>query len=162
MTETTVEKKKPGRPKKATRAVASRVRTVGTAETKKAERPKRVPLYDQRNILAIKGKDPKYEYRLVNDSDGRIARFKLAGWEHVTHDLQVGDVQVEISECKGGVATVNVRGGIVAYIMRIKKEFYEADQSAKQQDLDASQEAMYRELNDDKNGSQYGKVEFSA
>lgn len=142
----------------AKRAKASQVRTSGTEGTKRAERQrKRVPISGDRDILTVIGRDPKFVYRLVNDIDNRIQRFQDAGYDFVTHEVQIGDAGVQSSDNKGGVVTVNVRGGIVAYLMRIKREWYEEDQAAKQADLDASQEELYRELNSTDNG-RYGNV----
>jgi hypothetical protein len=104
-------------------------------EKKKYERPrKRIPI-GQRNVLTVdsKDKDPDYEYRWVNDKDGRINMFRDAGWDIVEKrdGLQVGDPRVGSSENVGTLVTKSVGGNIMGYLMRIKKEFYEEDQEAK-------------------------------
>ena len=38
---------------------------------------------NQRNILSVKGKDPGYVYRIVNDTGDRIQMFEEAGYELV-------------------------------------------------------------------------------
>lgn len=158
----TATKKTVGRPKnKTTKIEASNTRVSGTEKVHADKRPKRISLHDQKNIMHIQGKQPGFEYRIVNDINDRIERFKLAGWECVTHSLQLGDVSLENSESKGGVKTINVRGGIIGYVMRIREDWYKEDQVAKQADLDASQEEMYRELNTEENG-RYGKVQSPA
>ena len=43
-------------------------------------RVKRTPV-SGRNVLTVSGKDPDYEYRVVNDEEDRITRFKDGGYE---------------------------------------------------------------------------------
>lgn len=94
-------------------------------------RPQRTPV-GQRNILTVKGKDPNYEYRIVNDVDDRIERFKEAGYELVPDDaVQVGDKRVNTASSQGSVKQISVGQGTKAYLMRIKKEWFEEDQTRK-------------------------------
>ena len=109
-------------------------------------RPERVPLHEQRNKLTVSNRDPNFVYRWVNDSDERIAKFKAAGYEAVTHETQVGDPAVESGQNKtGSVVTKHVGGKTTAVLMRIPKEWYEEDQRTKQEELNASEAAMQRE-----------------
>ena len=45
----------------------------------KQERPKRTPLAN-RSVLGIKGKEPGYVYRIVNDIGDRVASFQEQGF----------------------------------------------------------------------------------
>jgi hypothetical protein len=104
-------------------------------EKKPYEKPKkRIPL-GTRNVLAIDAteKDPAYSYRIVNDKGDRIRRFRDAGWEVVQrHEgMKVGDDQVGIGDSVGSLVTKSVGGNTTAYLMRIKREFYQEDQQAK-------------------------------
>lgn len=85
-----------------------------------------------RNILTIKGKDPNYTYRIVNDVDDRIAQFKEAGYEIVPDEsVSVGDKRVNSSSSLGSGKQLAVGQGTKAFVMRQRKEWYEEDQTRK-------------------------------
>lgn len=85
-----------------------------------------------RNILTIKGKDPNYTYRIVNDVDDRIAQFKEAGYEIVPDEsVSVGDKRVNSSSSLGSGKQLAVGQGTKAFVMRQRKEWYEEDQARK-------------------------------
>ena len=128
--------------------------------TNRSNRPKRVPVSGRRDILTVEGKDPSYVYRWVNDVEGRIDMFKDGGYEVVTHDVKVGEKDVDSSKGTGSVVTKNVGAGTTAVLMRIKKEWYEEDQKAKQDEVNRSEEDMRRELNKRDDG-RYGSVKIS-
>ena len=101
-----------------------------------AGRPVRVPV-SGRNILTVKGKDPGYSYRIVNDEPDRIARFQEGGYELVSDEsVKVGDTRVSLPTAEGTVKQMSVGGGHKAYLMRIKKDWYDEDQKAKQKVVD--------------------------
>jgi len=111
----------------------------------------------QRNILTVKGKDPNYEYRVVNDVDDRIAQFIEGGYELVednSHD--VGDKRVSQGTSVGSKKVFSVGGGTKGYLMRIKKEWYQEDQDRKQRFVN-QQEASIKEKALDGN---YGSLEI--
>ena len=117
----------------------------------------RVPV-SQRNVLTVKGKDPAYEYRVVNDIDDRIAQFLEGGYELVdkaTHD--VGDKRVSQGTSVGSKKMFSVGQGIKGHLMRIPKELYQEDQNVKQQFVN-KQEASIKEKALDGN---YGKIELT-
>lgn len=112
----------------------------------------------QRNILTVKGKDPNYEYRIVNDVEDRIAQFQEAGYELVPDEaVDVGDKRVSQGTSVGSKKVFSVGQGTKAYVMRIKKEWYEEDQRAKQRRVDA-QESSIREKALD---GTYGKLDIT-
>ena len=119
-------------------------------------RPKRTPI-SGRNILTVKGKEPGYEYRVVNDTGDRIEMFKDAGWELVdSKSVTVGDRRVDRTTSEGSYAQVSVGGGTKAFVMRIPKEFYDEDQKAKQAQVNALEESMKKQA---LSSSDYGKLE---
>jgi len=92
----------------------------------------RVPV-SQRNILTVKGKDPAYVYRVVNDTDDRIAQFIEGGYELVDDaSTDVGDKRVSQVTSVGSKKIFSVGQGTKGYLMRIPREFYEEDQARKQ------------------------------
>jgi hypothetical protein len=99
-------------------------------------RVRRIPL-SGRNVLTVQGKDPNYAYRIVNDEEDRIARFQDAGYELVAdEDVTVGDKRVSKPTAEGTVKQISVGGGKKAFLMRIRKDWYEEDQKAKQDFVD--------------------------
>lgn len=120
----------------------------------KGERPKRVPLTDQaRDILTVKGKDDEFVYRWVNDTDGRVDRFKVAGYEIVTDtDLEIGQRTADTAATVGTPVSKKVGPGITAYLMRILKEYYEEDQAAKQEEITQREKAMLAEARQERYG----------
>lgn len=98
-----------------------------------SSRPVRVPV-SGRNILTVKGKDPGFEYRVVNDEGDRVERFREGGYEFVrTDSVKVGDNRVSVPSSEGSVKQVSVGQGLKGYVMRIKKDWYDEDQTSKQQ-----------------------------
>ena len=121
------------------------------------ERPSRVPAGGHRNILTVQNKDPNYEYRWVNDDKygQRLQRFRDGGWEIVEDEnVKVGEKTVDQGTKLSTANSRYVGGGVTAVLMRIPKEWYDADQKAKWDDLDAKEASM-------KQGSgvsDYGKI----
>lgn len=94
-------------------------------------RPQRTPV-GTRNILTVKGKDPNYEYRIVNDVDDRVAQFLEAGYELVDDEtVQVGDKRVNAPTSLGSKKEISVGQGVKGRVMRIKREWFEEDQARK-------------------------------
>lgn len=98
-------------------------------------RTNRVPLKDQRAIGSVRAK-PGYKIRLVNDTDDRIEKFKLAGYEHVESKDVKSDQRSKDPSQPGSVACQEVGGGIKGYFMQIPEELYNEDQAAKLREVD--------------------------
>lgn len=87
-----------------------------------------------RNVLSVAGKDPEYEYRIVNDTGDRIPAFEEAGYTLVdAASVRVGDKRVNNASPEGSKAQVAVGKGDKAFVMRIPKDLYKEDQDAKLQ-----------------------------
>lgn len=123
------------------------------------DRPKRIPVHEQRNTLTVTNKDPNFEYRVVNNVGERIAKFKLGGWEAAPKkDHDVGDPLVDTGQATTtSIVEKSVGGGVKAILMRIPKEWYDEDQAKKLEEVDRSEAAMKREA---VNKSDYGKLEI--
>jgi hypothetical protein len=129
-------------------------RTIRTGD--RANRPTRVPVSGQRDIIAVSGKEPGFEYRIVKDKPGRIDKFLNAGYEIVTHEVQVGQGSSSRDVSEGSPVKVNLGLGDTGYLMRQREEFYQEDQAAKEQDIrDREQEML-----DTSRRENYGKVEI--
>ena len=123
-----------------------------------AGRVTRTPV-GQRNILTVKGKDPAFEYRIVNDVEDRITQFQEAGYEIVQSDsVDVGDKRASNGTSIGSAKQLSVGQGTKAFVMKIKKEWYDEDQRAKQRQIAATESAIKEPS---LNGSDYGNVKVS-
>lgn len=120
-----------------------------TREVKlESKRPKRVPLREQkRNILNISNSDPNYVYRFVSDVDyadgsSRVEQLKLAGYEIADEQgLKVGDAGDNNVSVGTGVV---VNKGTKQILMRQRREEWETDQKAKQDDIATRESLMIR------------------
>ncbi len=111
--------------------------TIEKTPVVKRERPKRTPINGRRNVLNVKGKDPAYEYRIVNDIDTRVADLQERGYEVVTDEgVSVGDKRVAIPTQAGSPVQISVGQGTKAFLMRIKKEWYAEDKAAQAAEVD--------------------------
>lgn len=124
----------------------------------KGERVRRTPINGTRNILTVRGKEPGFEYRIVNDDGDRVSQFQERGYELVTDSsVQVGDRRIANPTQEGSAIEVSVGGGKKAFLMRIKKEWYDEDQAAKQEYVNETEAGIKREA---KSIADYGKLEI--
>lgn len=111
-----------------------------------------------RNVLTVSGKHPDFEYRIVNDEGDRVEQFKAAGYDVVSaSDVIVGDRRINKASAEGSAAQVSVGGGMKAVVMRIKKEWYEEDQTVKQERV---AETEYATKTEAMKGN-YGKLDIN-
>jgi len=124
----------------------------------KAQRPQRTPLAN-RSVLGVRGKEPGYVYRVVNDVGDRINSFQEAGYEMVTDkDVSIGDRRVGRASQDGTPVSLPVGGGVTGYLMRQKQEFYDEDQAFKEASHKELERSMEKEA---EKFADYGKVKFS-
>jgi hypothetical protein len=133
-------------------------------ETPKAAasaRPRR-PNLGKRNRLAIRDKEPGYDYRIVNanleNDPERVQDLIDEGWEIVPKKItgQIGDSKVDNPSALGSAGLISVGQGTKAVTMRIKSDWREEDQKAKQAQLDELEATMK------KTNSDYGKLNLNA
>jgi len=122
-----------------------------------AGRPKRIPV-GSRNRLDVIGKDPNFVYRIVNDVDDRVERFKQAGYELVdVNEARLSSQRVGAGTPEGTMASMPVGMGTTGYLMKIPKDWYEEDQRTKQVQIDASEESIKKPNID----GAYGEIKIS-
>jgi hypothetical protein len=108
----------------------------------KTTRPQRTPLAN-RSVLSVKGKEPGYTYRIVNDVGDRVDMFSERGYEVVSdNSVKIGDRRVSLPTKEGSPVQVSVGGGTKAFLMRIKDEWYKEDQDAKEAQLKDQERSM--------------------
>ena len=106
-------------------------------------RPRRTPL-EGRNRLKVRNKEPGYFYRIVNDIDDNILNLQERGYEIVPQEKagMIGDKRVDNPSSPGSSSYLSVGQGTKAVLMRIKQEFYDEDQAAKQAKIDEVEQSM--------------------
>ena len=110
---------------------------------KSPERRIRRTALDPQGRLRVKGKDPNYEYRIVNAKDERIEDLQERGYIFETaNDVSVGGSRVDNTSRLGKVHEISVGQGLKAVLMKQRREDYEEDQAIKQQYVDKTEEAM--------------------
>ena|SRR3990167_9525864 len=123
------------------------------AKEKAVVRVKRTPVSGARDILTVRDKDPNYVYRWVNSSVvGRVLKFQDGGYEVVQANPEVGQNTVDKGTQLGSTVQ-RQSGGSVLLLMRIKKEWYDEDQAAKMEEVDALEATMKQEAMRDRYGS---------
>jgi len=100
-----------------------------------------------RNRLAVHGKDPNFEYRWINtnmDGGDRVSIMEEAGYEKVAKSsVRAASGRVDASPL-GSFETTPGGNGDTMVLMRIKKEWYDEDQRAKQKRVDELDRAQKR------------------
>ena len=120
-------------------------------------RTQRVPV-GTRKVLTVAGKDPDYEYRIINDSADRVQEFLDAGYELVERDsVRVGDKRVGSASAEGTKAQLSVGQGMKGFVVRIKKEWYQEDQARKQAHVNELESATKAKALD----GTYGKLDIT-
>lgn len=120
-------------------------------------RVRRTPIRE-RNVLSVTGKKEGYHYRIVNDTGDRVAQFKEAGYELVdASEVQIGDKRVSQPTAVGTTATASVGGGMKGVVMRIPQEWYNEDQSSKQEQL----KELERSMKETAQNGTYGTLDIS-
>lgn len=117
----------------------------------------RIPVGAGRDITVVRDTPEGYCDRWVNDNPGRIEQFKRAGYELV-EKAQVGDEGVDGTHSESGVVSRDMGKGVTAYLMRQRKDYFEADKAEKLAKIDKTEEAIQRNKNDNRNDGQYGEV----
>jgi hypothetical protein len=108
---------------------------------------------------------PGYQLRIFNDTPGRIERAKLGGWELVTRNEVAHAASNKISDLDNDVGNkvryivgvTDQNEPLYAYLMKIKKEWYEEDQKDAADKIRQIEAEMVRNggLNTDRIGEKY-------
>jgi hypothetical protein len=139
-------------------AASERMKERHTAEQVTVKRSSmRVPVGGSRNITSVNNTPEGYVDRWVNDKDGRLIRFKNAGYEHVD-SASVGDSGVDGTHAEAGVVSRDMGQGVTAYLLRQKQEFFNEDQAAKQISVDATEDSIRRDVKNKLKDGHYGSV----
>lgn len=122
-----------------------------------AGRVRRTPV-GRRNVLTVSGQEAGFHYRVVNDVGNNVQRYLNAGYDFVeAKDVTVGDTRIGAPSETGSKAEVHVGGGVKAYVMRIREDWYKEDQEAKQAHVNQLEEATKQKATE----GNYGKLEIT-
>ena len=122
-----------------------------------SKRPQRTKLAD-RSVLKVKGQEPGYVYRIVNDVGDRISLLQEQGYEVVTDNaITIGDRRIGKASKDGSPVQVSVGGGVTGFLMRQKQEFYDEDQLYKRQQIEETERAMKKD-----SGADYGSLKIGS
>ena len=119
------------------------------------KRPVRSSINGRRDVLSVEGKDDGFEYRIVNDTPGRVAQMKERGYE-IAEGGESFASTLDDASSTGSVKSRHVGDGIKAVLMRIPKEWAEETRKEKADYVDKMEQRT--KTNDIKGG--YGKVEI--
>lgn len=107
------------------------------------QRTRRNSINGTRNRLSVRGQDPNFHYRVVNDVDDRIQTLQEIGYEVVSDtNVSVGDKRITATSQEGSPVKISVGLGTQAYLMKQKKEFFEEDQALKENRLQELDDQM--------------------
>lgn len=113
-------------------------------ETSGEGRRERVPMGGLKQKLRVMNKDPNYHYHWFNDYGSKLFDAEQAGYEYVTTDSQPGISQGIGKKVSYRVGSSADGQPMSAYLMRIKREWYEQDQQAKAKNIDAVDAQIHR------------------
>lgn len=132
---------------------------VTRATRKTTAKRDRIPVSGSRDILTVEGKDNDFVYRWVNDVENRIQRFLDAGYVFVDPQGKIigDDTQDNSATPRESVAQKYVGKGITAFLMAQRKEWYEEDQKARNDQLDQTEKSLGKSGQD----GRYGEVRIS-
>lgn len=148
------------------KGIPNQNRQLGNKQT--ANKPKRVPVSGLRDIMTVTNQDPAFVYRWVQDTGeagGKVLKYKRGGYDFARTDSgethTVGDDAVYRSESNGSIIRLPTGGGQYSYLMRIPREYYEEDQAAKNEKIDALESTITGTGHPDgEDFGQYGEVKF--
>ena len=117
-------------------------------------RPVRQPVSQRKALFAPKR--PGYVRRWVNDTEGRINLFTEGGWLPVEtkEGIETANKSKLVEAPMGSIMTRHVGNGMKAVLMEIKEEFYQEDQAAKAEQIDATEKDILSRRSE----GQYGDI----
>lgn len=117
---------------------------------------RRTSINGVRNVLTVSGKEPGFEYRVVNDTGDRVSQFEEMGYEIVRdQNIKVGERRIANPTKEGSPVQISVGGGAKAFLMRIPDEYYKEDQAAKAKHVDEIERGTLQEARET---ADYGKL----
>lgn len=118
-------------------------------------RDKRVPIHGKRDKLVVHGAEPGWHYCWVNED--KVYTYQSAGYEFVTHEVQIGDRQIDVAQDVGGKVSMKVGNNLTGYLMRCTEEDFKEEMSLVDNETNEKEKALFESLNSKEDGK-YGGV----
>lgn len=125
------------------------------SKIERSGRAKRTPIHGLRDKLNVRGEEPGWHYCIVNEDN--TTRFEAAGYEFVTHEVQIGDRHIDKAQEVGGKVSIKVGNGVTGYLMRCLEEDYQEEMKLVDDETNAKESALFQSLNSKEDGK-YGEV----
>lgn len=106
----------------------------------RAERPQRVPINGDADILTVKGIRPDFHPCWVNQE--LVPRYMEAGYSFVDYDVSFGTYHVNQGNSLGARYARDVGGGKLAFLMEQPLEWYNQDRKDEQDGITRTEESM--------------------
>ena len=112
------------------------------ADTRAENRPERQPISGIKNLLNVMGVREGYHACWVNEPN--VPAYQAAGYAFVENDVSFGATHVQQANPHGARYAKNVGMGMIAYLMEIPEELYEADRAREAEEIAATEASMRR------------------
>lgn len=106
-------------------------------------RAERIPLGSHRQKL-VSDTRPGFIRRWINDKGARIQYAFQGGWNFVSRNKSTANTTDQGDAVSQIVGTKEGGGSMTAYLMEISREWYDADQAAKQKRVDEAESQINR------------------
>jgi hypothetical protein len=119
-----------------------------TAVAKEAKpmRKERNSITGTRTKLQLTGEEPGFHYAWINEDN--VGTAEDAGYEFVSHAIKVGNRHIDVSQMQGSKVSRNVGNQVIAYLMRVPQEWYDADMAEEQRlKVDAAEAQVFVDSN---------------
>ena len=117
----------------------------------------RTPIHGNRDKLVVHGGETGWHYCMVNEEN--VPLYTAAGYEHVTHEVQIGDRHIDASQEVGGKVSMKVGNGVTGYLMRCTEEVYQEEMRLVDTETNEKEQSLFKSLNSKEDGK-YGKVDI--
>ncbi len=114
-------------------------------------RPQRTSVGTRQRLVA-KNTDPDFKYRFVTDKDGRVEDLLERGYVIADGKEEISVSRLSVAATEGSAKTVHVGNGDKGILMKIRKDWYEEDQEAKQRLINEREQTMLNDRSDGKYG----------
>jgi hypothetical protein len=135
--------------------IAKKEVELAPSKINRSGRPKRVPIHGLRDKLVVHGQEPGWHYCLVNED--KCPLYESAGYEFVSHEVQIGDRQIDVAQEVGGKVSLKVGNNLTGYLMRCTEEDYEEEMRLVDEETNSKESALFQSLNSKEDGK-YGEV----
>lgn len=111
-------------------------------DTRAENRPERQPISGIKNLLNVTGIRPGFHACWVNEPN--VPAYEAAGYAFVENDVSFGATHVQQANPHGARYAKNVGLGMIAYLMEIPQEYYDADRKREADEISLMEASIKR------------------